>query len=160
MSFISTTGLSAVKKNPRGIFCCIHWLQKFTWILIKLIKIYGGWLGMIYLGFRMYSSKLFVSHFPVKVKIESGDVIFYSAHKCMLMTTVVFTPPLSWLFWFSDSFRILLRIKTMLMNIVIMRTMNEENQENVICNWLTWNFFPLTMNEVWYLHNQCLSSLI
>lgn len=62
----------------------------------------------------------------------------------MLMTTVVFTPPLPCLFWFSCSFRILLRIKTMLMNTVIMRTMNEENRENVICSWLTWNFFPLT----------------
>lgn len=61
----------------------------------------------------------------------------------MLMTTVVFTPPLPCLFWFSCSFRILLRIKTMLMNTVIMRTMNEENRENVICSWLTWNFFSL-----------------
>lgn len=45
-----------------------------------MIKNYGGWLGMIYLGFRMYSSKFFVSHFPVKVKVEAKDVIFYSAH--------------------------------------------------------------------------------
>lgn len=78
-----------------------------------------------------------VSHIRVKVKIEAKDVIFCSAHKCMLMTTVAFTPPFPCLFWLSGSFRILLRIKIILyflMGIFTMRTMNEENQENVICS--------------------------
>jgi len=51
---------------------------------------------------------IMVSHFPVKLKIEAKDVTFCSAHKCMLMTTVVFIPALT-LFWLFGSFRIFLR---------------------------------------------------
>lgn len=57
-----------------------------------------------------------VSHFLVKVKTEAKVVTLCHAPKCILMTTVAFTPLLPCLFWLSGSFRILLRIQVILLN--------------------------------------------
>lgn len=57
-----------------------------------------------------------VSHFLVKVKTEAKVIMFCNAPKCILMTTVAFTPLLPCLFRLSGSFRISLRIQIILLN--------------------------------------------